>query len=135
MPTAESKPEGFCTQCGVAIPTFHGLTCCPNCGSTGKPCGYENQVQVSINWHELRLLCIWAERWACQHGEKDPSMPATVYAIAGRLQEQHENMTAQAPLTLNGEFARLKDAGFRVRTNMPEARGESEPLTPPDSPQ
>ena len=107
------KPAGFCTLCGVDIESFKYLTECPNCGTTGQPCGVENQVNVSINWHELRILCIWAERLGLQC--KPPSA-GTVYAIAERLMKQFPE---RIPLTLAGEIGELKDAGYKVETNIP----------------
>ena len=105
--------SGFCTDCGVHIDSFEGLEACPNCGSTGKPCADANQVTVSVNWHELRLLTIWAERFAHTFNGA-----GTVYAIAQRLQKQFPDRT---PLTPAGEIAQLKQqfGSENVETNIP----------------
>ena len=105
--------EGFCTICGIDIESFENLTQCPNCGTISIPCSYAKQVNVSINIHELRLLCIWAERWA---GQTDADQNV-VYAIATRLRKQ---LTSKECLTLADEFTALKDAGINYSTNMPE---------------
>ncbi len=89
---------GFCTHCGHRVDSFEGLSACPACGSKGVPCANEDQVTVSINWHELRLLCIWAENW--QRSLKERS--TVVYAIARRIAAQHPG---RSPLTLAGEIA------------------------------
>jgi hypothetical protein len=57
---------GFCTCCNYQVESFDDLTKCPQCGTTGVPCSYEDQRIISINLHELRLLCIWAENWQSQ---------------------------------------------------------------------
>lgn len=102
---------GFCTTCGYQITSFDGLTCCPNCGSTGVPCAAEDQVTVSVNVHELRLLCIWAENW----GQKIET-PDVVYGIAARLRKQIPDGT---PLTMADEFLKLRQMGVSFETNHP----------------
>ena len=105
--------EGFCTDCGVPVESFEGLSECPNCGSKGMPCSFSNQVEVSINWHELQLLCIWAERW----GHAKCGGAGTVYSIAQRLMDQHPD---RSPLTLARQVQDLKDLhGGDVDTNVP----------------
>jgi hypothetical protein len=100
---SNDKWSGFCTDCGVRIEMDEStnLSACPMCGSTGIPCGDENQVTVSINWHELHVLCVWAERW----GLEKVGGAGTVYAIARRLQQQHSDRPA---LTFAGEVNELK---------------------------
>jgi len=106
--------EGFCTRCGFKIETFKGLGACPRCGTKGIPCLSENQVNVSINVHELRVLCIWAENWALAHADVDEDV---VYAIALRLRRQLGEKDTS--LTLADELRALRDAGYDVDTNLP----------------
>ena len=109
--------SGFCTSCGWKVTSFDGLKTCPQCGSKGVPCDDANQVTVSINWHELSLLCIWAERWAIEAVEPSGSGGrGTVYAIADRLRVQHPD---KWPLTLGGQINQLRDKGYDVKTNIP----------------
>lgn len=77
---------------------------CPSCGSQGVPCGTDQDVTVEVNWHELRILTIWAENHAHRCETENPKMPRTVMAIARRLQQQHPTLT---PLTLAAEIAEL----------------------------
>ena len=111
-----SKPEGFCMDCGVHVASFEGLTCCPNCGSESTPCSMAGQVDISINWQELRVLCIWAENW----GHERAGGAGTIYSIAQRILAQHPDMP---PITLAGEVQDLKDEmegeGYDVNTNVP----------------
>lgn len=62
-------------------------------------------VSVEVNWFELRILGIWAERWAAQYRDSDPKMQRTVAEITGRLHAQHPE---RPPLTLSGEIADLR---------------------------
>lgn len=117
-----SKPEGFCTKCGFVIQTFDGLCECPACGTTGVPCHNDNQVTVTINTHELRILCMWSERYAGTCDQKDnrdgeETLLPVVYSIAARLSKQ---LPTPVPLTLAGEMQELSDAfGAKVEHTFP----------------
>lgn len=104
--------SGFCIDCGLRVESFEGLEKCPNCNSASVPCYDENQVNISINWQELRILSIWAERWAL---EKRLGA-GIIYSIAGRIEKQYPSL---APLTFAGELHQLKDEGYDVETNFP----------------
>jgi hypothetical protein len=106
--------SGFCTACGFKIKSFEGLNRCPNCDSNGRPCSDKDQVNISINWQELRILCIWAERW----GNKECGGAGLIYNIAHRIQKQHPEF--KCPLTLAEEVQNLpKELGLKVQTNIP----------------
>jgi hypothetical protein len=108
---------GFCTSCGFRVASFEGLTGCPSCGSTNPPCADEDQVTISINWHELRILGIWAENYANSIEEKNPGSTKVIYQITDRIEAQHKGRT---PLTLAHEIAALpadlKKAGIDAGT-------------------
>ncbi len=93
--------SGFCTECGFKVASYDGLACCPNCGTESIPCADNNQVTIAINWHELHLLCVWAEQWA--HAKCGGA--GVVYSIAGRLAAQYPERHA---LTLAGEVRELQ---------------------------
>jgi len=101
-------------------PNFGG---CPGCGYRGIPADTEKRVQISITWHELRCLTIWAERWA--DSSAAPEMLKTVYGIAERIQMQH----ADAPsLTFRGDLTELSETGIKFEQNVlkePPAQGNS----------
>jgi len=113
-----TEPVGFCTRCSFKIESWEGLTECPQCGSKSIPCGFEDQVDISINTHELRILCIWSENWGKQiekdSGESDAN---TVYAIAGRIRKQLGEK--DCPLTMADEFNSMREAGINFETNHP----------------
>lgn len=117
----ETNEAGFCTRCGFAIASFAGLVECPSCGSTGIPCGNSGQRTVSVNVHELRCLCIWAERFAGQvdaaRSEADEPILPVVYAIARRLARQLP--PEDPPLTFSGELQEIGDMGISVDHNLP----------------
>lgn len=100
-----------CTDCGSEFSEneVDGHNCCPSCGSKGVPMRISDDVNIKINWHELRILGIWAENWAKQcdkeNPEKEKSMLYTVLCIAERLQRQFPK---KAPITLFSEIRGLR---------------------------
>jgi len=96
----------WCVDCGSKFTQeqIEDQYACPTCDSTGIPCTPKDDVNVNINWHELRILVIWAENYAAIHKDETPTMSVTVRSIAKRLQEQYPSKTA---LTLAGELAEL----------------------------
>jgi hypothetical protein len=83
--------------------------CCPNCKTTSLPMAISQDVTLKINWHELRILTIWAANWA--EGLPNESRN-TFNAIIKRLEAQAPEKAA--PLTLFGEIQELRAAGHRV---------------------
>lgn len=81
---------------------------CPKCKSPSVPMSIAQDVTIKINWHELRILTIWASNYA----EKLPAhSKATLAAILRRLDAQKPN-DRFAALTLAGEIRALQEAGF-----------------------
>lgn len=122
----------WCTNCGVRLAqeevTGWG---CPKCGCEGVPCDPTKDIRVEVNWHELHVLCCWADFWAghvaAREGadESAAGMGKTVRAIAGRLERQWPEFNK---LTLFAEVAALPDqlaAKGRIvtsiETNAPDA--------------
>lgn len=111
-----TKCAMWCTGCGVRLSQdeIKGWGC-PKCGCQGIPCHPDKDVFVEVNWHELHILCCWAERFAAQiagaPGSDDDQvaldMPKTVSAIARRLEHQ---WPAFGALTLSGEIADMPEA-------------------------
>jgi len=61
-------------------------------------------MSIKINWHELRILTIWADNYARLH--KESTMPQTVAAIVKQLELQRPDGT-YGPLTIMGELQEL----------------------------
>lgn len=103
----------WCVRCGARFEEaeIEGATACPKCGHKGVPCDVNQDVRVIVNWHELRILGIWAENWAQRNCADDPQMLEVVHAIVRRLQQQQPSLT---PLTLSGELTQIKDHGYDV---------------------
>jgi len=99
-----------CTICQAEFTEaeIKGASCCPSCGDKGVPCAISDDVTIKINWHELRILCIWAERWAMQADASDPTSDGvvTIDCITQRLLKQHPS---KAPLTIRGEVEQVKE--------------------------
>ena len=92
--------EGFCTHCRFRIKSFKNLDKCPNCETKSIPCSSSDQVNISINWQELRILC----HWAGKYGRKIDSQ-GVIYGIVHDIEKQHPDKTT---LTFSGEFNELK---------------------------
>lgn len=113
--------SGFCTECGERIASFEGLSSCPFCGTRGVPCEDKDQVLVSANWHELRILVIWAENWSREH-----DLGKTVASIARRLEDQHPDRALQLPLTFAGELRQIADRYPGTTTSDPNLNADIE---------
>lgn len=121
-----------CTKC--AFEGFEreaqGLTKCPRCGTTGIPCLVADDVTVRINWHELRILGIWAENWAASGKTRDEGeMQRLVNVICGRLHAQYPD---KQPLTMTGDLGDLKRwanenaGGMEIHGFSPDAEADPE---------
>ena len=97
--------EARCVICGFEPESLAGVMACPQCGTKSVPCDPKNDIEVRINWHELAILVMWAERWADHIKEGSPDCPKVVYAIAQRLQAQFPERSS---LTLSGQFQEIK---------------------------
>ena len=88
---------------------IEGAFACPSCGGKNVPMATSDDVTIKINWHELRVLGIFAENWARKINEDDPEgkgrHPMTIMCIAERLQKQYPDKT---PLTLFSEIRELR---------------------------
>ncbi len=105
-----NKKGGFCTECGGTVESFGGLEKCPFCGTKGVPCVFQDDVNIVINWHELRILCVWAENWALQCDKaKDGGLQKTIISIMRRLHAQHLDKAQESPLSLLAEIAQIKE--------------------------
>src|SRR5256885_5579944 len=98
----------LCLNCGKVTEPNDNLKCCPNCQSVGSPVDLAKELTIRTSWHELRILIMWAERWASNAKDKTDSenMLRVVYRIADRIQQQH--LDQACGLTFGSEFAELR---------------------------
>lgn len=110
-----------CTTCQAEFSEaeIKGVSCCPGCGSKGVPCLIADDVTVKINWHELRILSCWAERWAMHIEAQATSSLVTLDCIVQRLQKQHPD---KVPLTIRGETEQLRQKYPDVKLTDGEGR-------------
>ena len=76
---------------------------CPSCGTESLPMHIKKDVSLQINWHELRILTIWATNYA--EGQEDSMMMKTLSSIIEGLERQRKD--GFAALTLAGELQEL----------------------------
>jgi hypothetical protein len=97
----------LCLRCRAEIEPSDSLMACPSCGGTGVPASTKDRVTVSITWHELRVLVMWAEFWAtAKQDAEHEDMRKVVYGIADALTLQHLDKPG---LTFASEIADLKE--------------------------
>ncbi|GAC1455454.1 MAG: hypothetical protein PVSMB1_04900 [Gemmatimonadaceae bacterium] len=97
-----------CTDCGSEFTDAElvGARGCPVCKTESLPSDIKDDVTIKLNWHELRILGIWASNWA---NEKCPEhSKRTLKHILARIQAQHPDKTA---LTLFGEVQGIVEKG------------------------
>jgi hypothetical protein len=96
-----------CTHCYTEFTDaeLENASCCPACKSTGIPCSIAEDVTIKINWHELRILGIWADNYA--HRDDIPAESKQIVAkIIGRIEAQYPALPA---LTMGGEIRKLQE--------------------------
>lgn len=117
-----------CTDCYTTHADELQLSCCPTCGTTSLPSDTKDDVTLAINWHELRILTIWATNYAKHSLPDDGPGQRTLKSIIGRLQDQHQE---RIPLTLDGEFKKLSKHA-EVQVIGPDGKTKVYPHRKPD---
>lgn len=100
----------WCVDCGARFPLAQvaKANACPKCHSPGVPCAASQDVYVEVNWHELRIMAIWAENFIGEYvsdPKTEKSMRNCLGAIASRLQRQVA--PTFPPLLFSQEMAQL----------------------------
>lgn len=116
--TPEGKGIFYCALCGYEITPEENtqeLVSCPGCGDTiHMPYDRAHDVTVKINWQELRILVIWAERWAASVQKEHPDMLKVLYKISDSLEKQRLDM---GTLTLLGEINQIRSEFPGIKHN------------------
>lgn len=81
---------------------------CPKCGTESLPEFVDHDVDVRINWHELRVLCMWAKNWEVANNfTKDHTLPSIIDIITSQLEKYRP--VDGAPLSLLGELTQVAE--------------------------
>ena len=86
---------------------------CPVCGYQGLTMLTDGDINIDINWFELRLICMWDEALALQVGETH-SINA-FYSVVNEIKKQLPEcgkitMFDEAPEAGNGSVFNLDDS-------------------------
>lgn len=111
-----------CTDCASEFTDAElvGARGCPVCKTESLPCDIKDDVTIKLNWHELRILTIWASNWA---GEKcPPHSQRTLKHVLARIQAQHPGKT---PLTLFGEVQEIVESGVAAGATIHHGDGST----------
>jgi hypothetical protein len=95
-----------CTDCRSEFTESQitGVNACPVCGTDSVPMNIADDVTIAINWHELRILGIWASNWAEKFCEAKSRR--TLGNILRSITAQHPGRGA---LTMAGELQEVAD--------------------------
>lgn len=96
-----------CVRCDYETDDTDGLTACPYCGDDGIPMDPARDTTVRVNWHELRILVMWAMNFAGTTGKSNSE--AAVAAIARRLAHQKPDPSWPG-LTMGDDIRELAEA-------------------------
>ena len=121
--TQDDDPLDFkvrCPRCLTEYDVVEGqeTVACEVCECDAQDVIWElvhNDVPIVINWHVLRILCMWAEFYAVSVDRENPqakgeTLQRTVARLAGRIAAQHPELALESPLTMSGEIASLREA-------------------------
>lgn len=111
----------WCTACGARQTgeETKNAHACPRCGNNGAPCHPDKDYLIEINWHELRILTIWATNFAASF--KDETAAASQQALRGIIHRLSRQAPNETPLTIGGELKEIREAGYKVEDhNIPQ---------------
>lgn len=85
--------------------TKEGLNGCPNCGYQGLTMLTNGDVNIDINWFEIRLICMWAESLVLEVGDEHSinAFYSTINEIKKQLPESGNITMFDKPPSINDE--------------------------------
>lgn len=89
---------------------------CAYCGQKFFSIDPNYDVNIKINWAEIRILTMWAERWANKIDKDYPGSSLVIACIAKRIKNQYPDKTS---LTLAEEIDDLKKEMPSLKSNIP----------------
>jgi len=96
------------------------LSQCPKCKNKAQPANPKEDFWFKINWQELRILFIWAERWILQASDEHAQarMATVLSKIGDRIKKQTDQ---EMILFLTDEINQLKSQYGKenVQTDFP----------------
>lgn len=116
-----------CLECrkefSLAFIEETNATVCPGCGTPTLPLNTNQDVNIKINWHELRILTIWAQNFQDQVLNKDPEQ-TPIKCIEFIVQELEKQKPKDFPaLSIMGELQDVADA-FNTKVTLISADGK-----------
>lgn len=119
-----------CTECRHEFADEEATgASCPNCGTEGVPMAIADDVTIRINWHELRILCMWASNFASTFTGPAARAQKALASIIRCIKSQHPEMPG---LTLADDLQEVADH-FNSTVEKHE-RGVVESFTPKRGP-
>lgn len=108
--TAQPEIDIRCALCEKEYysndPLLKNIETCPNCNTKWPPCRIDEDVNLKINWFDLRLLANFAVRWSDSLTEDEGNARAVLQAVLKRI-SQHRPKDAPA-LTIYQEVKELQ---------------------------
>lgn len=87
---------------------------CPACGDTSIPHDTSNDIQLTMNIQDIRILTMWSDNYARKEGLGLQLEPA-IRRIRRQLPEQ-------MPLTLGEEVQQIRDLGYNAELYVGEKK-------------
>lgn len=98
-----------CIVCDWTGVPPEGAKGCPQCGDTGIPSDPAKDINIVINTHELRVLSLWAERWAKHIEGEAPQASKQVRGIMHRLMRENAKALDGVALSIWDEINALRE--------------------------
>lgn len=99
---------------------------CPGCGTESLPLAVSQDTTIKINWHELRILAIWAKNWQDYQlnkpKESEPEGKKTIVVDRILVELEKQRPEGAASLSILGELKELADT-FNTKVTMIDANG------------